>query len=325
MIRRASARPRPAATRGPLAAAVALAAAAAFLGVAALVADRGAGTSGREPGTADLAARAADRRDLSATRDDVDCSRAALGEDEAWRARTAHHVVGGALGALCLGKRDARLEAAWDVLAAIAPADALAPIALFAGFEHVGASDDVTMGWVNAHDETGDAFQLSLDPGSLEGYPADLRLTVAHELAHVLSARPSEAERGEAALAACGTFSNGESCFRAGSLVHRWVERFWADELGSLELPDEPSVADGVARCDADSGFFGPYSASAPEEDFAQSFAAHVFGLAPRSEGQRERLAWLAAEPGLSVYRERAEAAGLAPLDYAFEACGSPE
>ena len=255
-------------------------------------------------------------------RDDVDCSAAALGEDDEYRARTAYPVVDGALGPPCLGERDARLEAAWATLATIAPAEALAPIGLFAGFAFAGESDEVMMAWVNLHDDAGEVFQISLDPDALEGWPEDTRLTMAHELAHVISARPSEVDRGEVALAACRTFSNGAECFRPDSLVHRWVAEFWRDEIGAIEVPDEPAVADGQARCDADAGFFGPYSASTPEEDFAQSFAAHVFGLEPRSDGQRRRLDWMAAEPELAGYRERAEAAGLAQMDYAFEACG---
>ena len=162
------------------------------------------------------------------------------------------------------------------------------------------------MAWVNVHDDAGEVFQLSIDPDSLEGHPDDTRLTMAHELAHVFTALPSQVDRGDAAFDRCDTFFNGVDCFRPDSLVHRWVSMFWEEPADAIDVPWEPSVADGQARCDTDAGFFGPYSASSPEEDFAQSFAAHVFGLEPRSDGQRERLAWMAAEPELAAYRERA-------------------
>jgi hypothetical protein len=87
--------------------------------------------------------------------------------------------------------------------------------------------------------------------------------------------------------------------------------------------PMEESVDDADARCLTDDGFFGPYAASNPEEDFAEAFSAFVFDLDPATDGQAERLEWIAAQSGLAEFRDRAEAAGLTPLANNFEICGT--
>ena len=266
-----------------------------------------------------------DRRNVadSAARIDIDCDPEALGADADFRIETARHAVDGALGTTCLGRADPRLESAWETLLAVAGPEALAPIGVLTRHAQPADAEELTMAWVSAHDEAGTVFQLSFDPDSVEGYPAEAALTLVHELAHVLSAAPGEVRRDPAALEACATWSNGLECFVEGSLVHRWIEAFWGDgRADAVEVRDGPGVADGRARCDADDGFFGPYAATTPEEDFAQSFAAWTLGLEPSSAGQAERLAWMETEPEFAGYRERAHAAGIAPLRNPFEPCG---
>ena len=258
-----------------------------------------------------------------ARRDDVDCRPETLGQDADFRIESARHAVDGTLGTPCIGGTDPDLEAAWKTLRAVAGPETLAPIGLVTRHSQSGDGEDVTMAWVSAHDEAGTVFQLSLDPDSVEGHPDEAALTLVHELAHVITALPGEVRRDAAALDACDTWSNGTECFTEGSLVYRWIEAFWGGGLAeAVSVRDEPSVEDGQARCDADAGFFGPYAATTPEEDFAQSFAAWTLGLEPRSAGQRERLAWMDAEPALGGFRERAHAAGVAPVGNPFEACG---
>ncbi|CAN5465478.1 hypothetical protein BH23ACT6_BH23ACT6_06100 [soil metagenome] len=49
----------------------------------------------------------------------------------------------------------------------------------------------------------------------------------------------------------------------------------WSEDFrDQVDPEDEPSAADGPARCDADAGFFGAYAATTTEEDFAESFSA---------------------------------------------------
>jgi hypothetical protein len=41
------------------------------------------------------------------------------------------------------------------------------------------------------------------------------------------------------------------------------------------------------------------------------------------NDDQQRKLDWLAAQPGLAEFHDRAVAAGLAPVDYRFDECGS--
>ena len=86
--------------------------------------------------------------------------------------------------------------------------------------------------------------------------------------------------------------------------------------------PFEESEADADARCAEDDGFFGPYAATNPEEDFAEAFSAFVFRVEPETDGQDDRLVWIAAQPGLAEFRDRADAAGMTPLANNFDICG---
>ncbi len=71
-----------------------------------------------------------------------------------------------------------------------------------------------------------------------------------------------------------------------------------------------------------DPSYLGPYAASTPEEDFAESFSAYVFGVEAPTPEVREKFDWLADQPGLAEFRARAEAAGQGPLQGSFEGCG---
>ena len=86
--------------------------------------------------------------------------------------------------------------------------------------------------------------------------------------------------------------------------------------------PEVESVDDADERCADDDGFFGPYAATDPEEDFAEAFSAFVFRLDPATDGQSARLDWIEAQPGLTEFRDNADAAGLTPLDNNFDVCG---
>lgn len=69
-------------------------------------------------------------------------------------------------------------------------------------------------------------------------------------------------------------------------------------------------------------GFLGPYSASNPEEDFAETFSAFVYRLEATTPEVQAKLDWMADQPGLVEFRDRADAAGLGPLPNRFEPCG---
>jgi len=152
--------------------------------------------------------------------------------------------------------------------------------------------------------------------------PDELLLTLAHEFTHVFTATSTQLDRTDEAIDDCETWFNGEGCYLVDSLIFAWVDEFWAGPLLDSVDPLNDSSDDADARCDQDDGFLGPYAATNPEEDFAESFSAYVFELEPATDGQAERLDWIAQQPGLSEFLDRAVAAGLTPLDNNFDVCG---
>jgi len=260
--------------------------------------------------------------DLTAMRDDVDCTDEGLGADDVYSFTAAHYVVDGVLGALCNGNEDERLIDVWDALATIAPRGQLGDLGAFTAFEEAEAGDEVTLAFVQPIDADGTLFQMSVGLDEVEADPDEALLTMAHEFSHVFTAIPSQIDRTVEAAENCATYDNGEGCFLEGSLVVQWIDAFWVDYIDGFDPLVEASGAEGQERCSQDAGFLGPYAASDPEEDFAESFSAYVFDVEAATPEQQERIDWMAAQPGLAEFRERAEAGGLTPVRNDFEVCG---
>jgi hypothetical protein len=255
--------------------------------------------------------------------DDVDCSEEALtGGDDEFVFTSAYVVVDGELGELCFGADDDTILDAWDSLATITPPGQLADLVLFGGFEPDGDGAAETLAFVNAVDSDGSGFQMSINTVDALADPDELLLTLAHEFSHVFTATPGQLDRTDEGIDACATYFNGEGCYLEESLMWAWIGAFWAPDVLASVDPNEESVEDADARCGEDDGFFGPYAATNPEEDFAEAFSAFVFDLAPQTDGQAARLDWIAAQPGLAAFRDRAVAAGSTPLANNFEVCG---
>jgi hypothetical protein len=254
----------------------------------------------------------------------VECSQEALqGGDEEFVFSSAYVVVDGELGALCFGTEDDTIVAAWEALAAITPEGQLGDLVLFGGFEPDGDVAEETLAFVNPVDSDGSGFQMSINTVDAIADPDELLLTLAHEFTHVFTATPDQLDRTDEAIDDCATYFNGEGCYLDGSLMSDWISEFWDSDVLATVDPLEESVDDADARCVDDDGFFGPYAATNPEEDFAEAFSAYVFDLEPATDGQAERLEWIAAQPGLAEFRDRAEVAGLTPLANNFAACGT--
>lgn len=101
----------------------------------------------------------------------------------------------------------------------------------------------------------------------------------------------------------------------------QWVEMFWAN--GLLDGVDPlvgASSGDGQARCD-NPGFLGSYAATG-REDFAETFSAFVFQFDVADDALQAKFDWMAEQPGLVEFRDRAIAAGLGPLENNVELCG---
>lgn len=266
--------------------------------------------------------------DPSLTREDVDCDAEALGEDDQTQFFVAHYVVDGDLGARCFGDEDPTIAKAWRSLATITPPDQLNDLALFAGFGTGGGADEETSGttlaFVNVIDDEGTAFQMSVNLDAYDDDPEEAALTMAHEFSHVFTATASQLDRSPGAAEGCTTYFNGEGCYLPGSLMAEWIAEFWSPEdLAAIDPNAEVGVDDGAELCAADPSFLGPYAASTPEEDFAESFAAFVYRVEAKTPEAQAKVDWFADQPGLLEFRDRAEAAGKGPLEGSFEGCGS--
>lgn len=259
----------------------------------------------------------------AAERDDVDCSAEGLGEDDTFEFTSAHFVVDGRLGATCFREPDERLTQAWEALATIAPTGQLADLGLFGGFEASEDTEEVTLAFVNTLDDDGTLFQMSVNLQAFEDDPDEAQLTMAHEFAHVFTQLPSQMDRTDEGIDNCSTYFNGDGCLYEDSILWQWIELFWGPELiADVDPTAENTSADGEQRCNDDAGFFGSYGASTPDEDFAEAFSAYVFDTGVTTDERQKRTDWIAAQPGLAEFRDRAVAAGLAGLPNNFESCG---
>lgn len=262
------------------------------------------------------------------TRDDVDCTAEALGEDGEIRFIDAYYVVDGELGAVCFGDEDETMVKAWDSLATITPPDQLNDLALFAGFGTEGGDDEetkgTTMAFVNVIDDDGTAFQMSVNLDAYDEDPEEAQLTMAHEFSHVFTATQNQLDRSPEASDDCPTYFNGEGCYLPDSLMAAWIDEFWKPEdLAKVDPDKDVGIDDGADLCAADPSYLGPYAASTPEEDFAESFAAFVYQVEATTPEVQAKLDWLAQQPGLAEFRDRAVEAGKGPLKGSFEGCGS--
>lgn len=275
-------------------------------------------------GTPEAADANAGGVDLTLQRSDVDCSADGLGSSDETDFTVAHVVVGGSLGAVCFGDENPTLIEAWEALAVITPSLQLADLALFGGFDTPGG-DEVTLAFVNVvDDDDGSAFQMSVNLEEYEYDGNEALLTMAHEFSHVFTGLSTQLDRSDEAFDSCDTYLASDGCYRADSLMYQWITQFWGGGLiDQIDPYEEASGADGQERCDLNPGFFGAYAASNPEEDFAESFSAMVFRLDAKSDAQQDKIDWLAAQPGLVEFQDRAIQAGIGPLDNNFDPCGS--
>lgn len=260
---------------------------------------------------------------LQGTATEVECSQDALsGEDDTLVFTSAYRVVDGDLGELCFGSDDPTIVAAWDELATIAPQGQLTDLALFGGFRPVGDEAADTLAFVNPLYADGSQFQMSVNTVEAMADADELLLTLAHEFSHVFTATPEQLDRTDEAIDGCSTYYSGDGCYLDGSLMEAWIDEFWPAGMLDDVDPDEDSPEGADERCAIDDGFFGPYAATNPEEDFAEAFSAFVFRVEPDTDGQARRLDWIGAQPGLAEFRDRADAAAMTPLANTFEVCG---
>ncbi len=254
----------------------------------------------------------------------VECSGKALNDDDRFAFSVAHRVVNGELEEEpCFGVSNPILTEAWDLLADFAPRSDRRSLALFTGFDGTDEEGDETVAFVVALGPEGDQFQMAINLDRAGENREELILTLAHEFSHVFTGTPDQLDRFSDP-SACATWDNGEGCYLADSLLAEWIGAFWAEDyLDSLDVNSEPTIEGGEDRCGSDPGFFGPYAASSPEEDFAETFSAFVTRVSPLTPAQEVRLEWMAENADLQVYQDLAISNDIGPLTNTFEVCGA--
>lgn len=247
------------------------------------------------------------------------CDRDQIGEDDG-EIIGAYRVVEGRLGELCFGSPDHRLLDSWKVLTDIASPAELAPVVVFAGYRSNGSGVG-NVAFAGPLGNGNEAFVVAVDLVEASRDENELRVTMAHEFAHVFTQLSSQVDLA-VSRENCGTYWNGAWCYAEGSYIADWVAEFWPRAaLNRLPSDGTLDAKGGETRCDIDPTFLGSYAASHPEEDFAESFAAFVYSIEVPA-GVRDRQSFLANYPDMVSYRQRARAAGSGDLPNNFDRCG---
>lgn len=247
------------------------------------------------------------------------CDREQIGEEDG-PLIGAYEVINGELGTLCFGTADHRLAESWKTLTDIAsPAD-LAPVVVFAGYRSDG-SDSGNIAFAGPLGESNESFVVAVDLDEASNDLDELRVTMAHEFAHIFTQVTAQVDAGSSRTS-CDTFWNGSWCFAPNSYMAEWVEQFWSDDaIRQLPVSGEPDSDGGDERCTLDPSFLGSYAASHPEEDFAESFAAFVYNI-DVPNGVAAKQGFFDRYPELMAYRDRAQQAGESDLPNNFDRCG---
>ena len=204
------------------------------------------------------------------------CNRATIGEESGPLA-VAYGVTDGRLDDVpCFGDASANVESAWFELAIVTPPELIQGVTLVAGFDDQNSD---TLAYAGPIGNDSDDHLIAIGMWSADDDPDELRLTMAHELAHVFTQTPDQIEVARFG-SDCDTFFNGFGCFQPDAYMTAWIDQFWTPvEIASLPSDFGVDIEGGEDRCDLDGGFPGSYAASHPEEDFAESFSAYVFAV----------------------------------------------
>jgi hypothetical protein len=266
---------------------------------------------------ADLTAEPVGAAATSGRVEDPDCDEETIGPEEG-PIVSAFVVSDGVIEGLCAGEPDERLDVAWQELTSIVPAADLADLGVFAGYDE---PDSDVLAFATLLGTGNDRFGIVVNLPLAVDDPEQMRLTLAHEVAHVFTQTPDQLDI-DVDPADCPTFHNGNGCFVDDALLMEWIDRFWSPEqLASIPDPTQGDEPGAEARCSTDPGFLGLYAASSPEEDLAESFSAYVFGLEVPAAVQ-PRLDFFAERPEFQAYRDQALAHPEGVPTSPFDECG---
>ncbi len=247
----------------------------------------------------------------------VGCDRFTIGESSGPLVG-AYGVEDGRLLEPCFGSAEPTVEQAWSDLVAITPNELFRSVTLVAGYQ---PNDTETVAFATAINDDTEAFLIAVDIETGEDDRNEMRLTMAHELAHVFT---QTSDQLDIAIYAdeCDSYFNGFGCFQPDAYITEWMDTFWSpQQIASLPDDGEIDEVEGEERCSFSDQFPGSYAASHPEEDFAESFAAYVFDI-DLPEAVDPRLEFFDQFEVFVEMRNRARAVGLSDLPNNFERCG---
>lgn len=246
------------------------------------------------------------------------CDRSTIGEESGPLA-VAYGVTDGRLDDTpCFGEASSVVESAWFDLAIVTPPSLISGVTIVAGFDD---RDSDTLAFAGPVANDSDDHLIAIGMFSASDDPDELRLTMAHELAHVFTQTPDQIEVARFG-SECDTFFNGFGCFQPDAYMTAWIDQFWSPaEIDSLPSGFGVDITGGEERCDVDPGYPGSYAASHPEEDFAESFSAYVFDVdLPPAFAERE--AFFDAYPEFAAMRRSVQRTGLPAPPGNFDECG---
>ena len=152
----------------------------------------------------------------------------------------------------------------------------------------------------------GDVEPASDDPGSWRlalrldgGDNHQLLLTIAHEVAHLVSLGAGQMDRGHTGRD-CPTYLTVTGCLRPDSLLMGFLDATWTTALFRewVHADEQPTDASRLAALTAfyarhRTAFVTPYAATSPEEDFAESWASWCVDGPQGTRTGRARTGWL--------------------------------
>ena len=186
----------------------------------------------------------------------------------------------------------------WQVVLTVTPARVrphIAELVVFDGPDHSPAGR--LLGDVEPAGDDPGAWRLAL---RLDGGDShELLFTIAHEVAHLVSLAADQMDRGHTGRD-CPTYLTATGCLRADSLLLGFLDDTWSTGLfrewaRADEQPTEAARLTALAAFHARHrrDFVTASAATAPEEDFAESWASWcVDGPGATAEG-RARSDWV--------------------------------
>ncbi len=246
------------------------------------------------------------------------CDRKSIGESFGPLA-VAYAVDNGRIASTpCFGEASAVVEAAWTDLSQITPPQLIAGVTILAGFDDANSD---TLAFAGPVADDSDEHLIAVGISAAVDDPQELRLTMAHELAHVFTQTPDQIDVAFFADE-CDTFFNGFGCFQPDAYMTDWIDQFWSvQDLQTLPRDYSADIEGGEDRCGIDAGFPGSYAASHPEEDFAESFSAYVFDV-DMPPGFDQRRAYFEERPEFVAMRRAIQRGGEAAPPSNFDTCG---